>query len=166
MLFQIQTKFRDEARPRAGLLRGREFLMKDSYSFDLDDAGLAAAYAQHRGAYQRIFDRLGLRLHDRVRDVRARWAARPRRSSWPPPPVGEDTYVGCTGLRLRGEHRGGDHPRAAGRRPGRAAGPRRCTTPRTPRPSPAWSRWPTPAALGGRDRLDRRRHAQERRGDA
>jgi prolyl-tRNA synthetase len=59
-LFQVQTKFRDEARPRAGLLRGREFLMKDSYSFDLDQAGLQAAYDRHRGAYQKIFERLGL----------------------------------------------------------------------------------------------------------
>ena len=59
-LFQVQTKFRDEARPRAGLLRGREFLMKDAYSFDLDDAGLREAYARHRAAYRRIFDRLGL----------------------------------------------------------------------------------------------------------
>ena len=60
-LYQIQTKYRDEARPRAGILRGREFVMKDSYSFDLDDAGLAASYQRHRDAYIRIFDRLGLR---------------------------------------------------------------------------------------------------------
>ncbi len=58
-LFQIQTKYRDEARPRAGILRGREFIMKDSYSFDIDDAGLEASYAAHREAYVRIFDRLG-----------------------------------------------------------------------------------------------------------
>ena len=58
-LYQIQTKYRDEARPRAGLLRGREFVMKDSYSFDVDDAGLVAAYERHRAAYIRIFDRLG-----------------------------------------------------------------------------------------------------------
>jgi len=58
-LYQIQTKYRDEARPRAGLLRGREFVMKDSYSFDVDDAGLDKAYAAHRDAYVRIFDRLG-----------------------------------------------------------------------------------------------------------
>src|SRR6478735_3788381 len=60
-LYQIQTKYRDEARPRAGILRGREFVMKDSYSFDLDDAGLAASYQRHREAYIRIFSRLGLR---------------------------------------------------------------------------------------------------------
>ncbi|MCC2593294.1 proline--tRNA ligase [Tessaracoccus sp. OS52] len=59
-LFQIQTKYRDEARPRAGLLRGREFVMKDSYSFDIDDAGLEASYQMHREAYVRIFERLGL----------------------------------------------------------------------------------------------------------
>ena len=59
-LYQIQTKYRDEARPRAGILRGREFVMKDSYSFDVDDAGLEASYQQHREAYIRIFDRLGL----------------------------------------------------------------------------------------------------------
>jgi len=59
VLYQIQTKYRDEARPRAGILRGREFVMKDSYSFDVDDAGLEAAYQAHREAYVRIFDRLG-----------------------------------------------------------------------------------------------------------
>ncbi|WP_394616286.1 proline--tRNA ligase [Lentzea sp. JNUCC 0626] len=59
-LYQIQTKYRDEARPRAGILRGREFLMKDSYSFDLTDEGLSQSYQNHRDAYIRIFDRLGL----------------------------------------------------------------------------------------------------------
>src|SRR5215207_11094458 len=59
LVYQIQTKYRDEARPRAGILRGREFIMKDSYSFDVDDAGLDASYRAHREAYVRIFDRLG-----------------------------------------------------------------------------------------------------------
>lgn len=59
-LYQIQNKYRDEARPRAGILRGREFLMKDSYSFDLTDEGLAESYAAHRAAYVKIFERLGL----------------------------------------------------------------------------------------------------------
>ncbi|MGO4132866.1 proline--tRNA ligase [Janibacter sp. RAF52] len=58
-LFQIQTKYRDEARPRAGVLRGREFVMKDSYSFDIDEAGLQKAYDAHRDAYIKIFDRFG-----------------------------------------------------------------------------------------------------------
>ena len=59
-LYQIQTKYRDEERPRAGILRGREFTMKDSYSFDVDDAGLERSYQAHRAAYQRVFDRLGI----------------------------------------------------------------------------------------------------------
>jgi prolyl-tRNA synthetase len=59
-LYQIQTKYRDEARPRAGILRGREFLMKDSYSFDLDDDAQATSYYKHRDAYIKIFDRLSL----------------------------------------------------------------------------------------------------------
>jgi len=58
-LYQIQTKYRDEARPRAGLLRGREFIMKDSYTFDIDDEGLEKQYQAHRDAYIRIFNRLG-----------------------------------------------------------------------------------------------------------
>ncbi|MBZ8178026.1 proline--tRNA ligase [Corynebacterium sp. 3HC-13] len=60
ILYQIQTKYRDEERPRAGILRGREFVMKDSYSFDMSDAGLDESYAKHRVAYQRVFDRLGV----------------------------------------------------------------------------------------------------------
>lgn len=59
-LYQIQTKYRDEERPRAGILRGREFVMKDSYSFDMTDDGLESSYQRHRGAYQRILDRLGV----------------------------------------------------------------------------------------------------------
>src|SRR5829696_1851764 len=59
-IYQIQTKYRDEARPRAGVLRGREFVMKDSYSFDVDDAGLERSYERHRQAYVKTFDRLGL----------------------------------------------------------------------------------------------------------
>ena len=59
-LYQIQTKYRDEERPRAGILRGREFVMKDSYSFDMTDAGLEQSYLAHRAAYQAIFDRLNL----------------------------------------------------------------------------------------------------------
>src|SRR4249919_4142626 len=59
-IYQIQTKYRDEARPRAGLLRGREFVMKDSYSFDTSDAGLQRSYDAHRAAYIKIFDRLGM----------------------------------------------------------------------------------------------------------
>lgn len=60
ILYQVQTKYRDEARPRAGILRGREFVMKDSYSFDLDDEGLERSYQLHRDAYIKLFDRLGM----------------------------------------------------------------------------------------------------------
>ena len=60
VIYQIQTKYRDEARPRAGILRGREFVMKDSYSFDIDDAGLEKSYLRHRDAYIGLFDDLGL----------------------------------------------------------------------------------------------------------
>ncbi|MCL7459264.1 proline--tRNA ligase [Micromonospora sp. MSM11] len=94
-LFQIQTKFRDEARPRAGLLRGREFLMKDAYSFDLDEAGLAAAYERHRGAYRRIFDRLGLE-HTIVRATSGAMGGSASEEFLAATPVGEDTFVGCT----------------------------------------------------------------------
>ncbi len=58
--YQFQTKFRDEPRPKSGLLRVREFTMKDSYSFDVDEAGLDVSFDRHRGAYERIFARLGI----------------------------------------------------------------------------------------------------------
>ncbi len=69
ILYHLQTKERDEPRPRAGLLRTREFIMKDSYSFDLDLEGLDAAYEKHRGAYARIFDRAGLNWYEVESDV-------------------------------------------------------------------------------------------------
>ncbi|MEU7840707.1 proline--tRNA ligase [Micromonospora sp. NPDC049114] len=94
-LFQVQTKFRDEARPRAGVLRGREFLMKDAYSFDLDEAGLRDAYARHRAAYQRIFDRLGLE-HTVVHAMSGAMGGSASEEFLAATPVGEDTYVGCT----------------------------------------------------------------------
>jgi len=59
--YQIQSKFRDEPRPKSGLLRVRQFLMKDSYSFDIDPAGLDISYQKHRDAYRRVFDRCGLK---------------------------------------------------------------------------------------------------------
>jgi len=95
ILYQVQSKFRDEARPRAGLLRGREFLMKDAYSFDLDEAGLAAAYDKHRGAYQRIFDRLGLD-YTIVSAMSGSMGGSASEEFLAASPVGEDTFVGCT----------------------------------------------------------------------
>jgi prolyl-tRNA synthetase len=96
ILFQVQTKFRDEARPRGGLLRGREFLMKDAYSFDLSDDGLAAAYDRHRAAYQRIFERLGLE-HTIVSAVSGAMGGSASEEFLAAADVGEDTFVGCTG---------------------------------------------------------------------
>lgn len=69
ILYQIQTKERDEPRPRAGVLRSREFTMKDAYSFDRDEAGLERSYERQRAAYARIFDRSGLRWHEVESDV-------------------------------------------------------------------------------------------------
>lgn len=94
-LYQIQTKYRDEARPRAGLLRGREFVMKDSYSFDLDDAGLQKSYDDHRVAYQRIFERLGLdyRIAFAVSGAMGGSASE---EFLAPAEFGEDTFVQCT----------------------------------------------------------------------
>ncbi|WAP51042.1 proline--tRNA ligase [Arthrobacter sp. ATA002] len=95
-LFQIQNKYRDEARPRAGLLRGREFIMKDSYSFDIDDDGLEASYQAHRGAYLRIFERLGLDIVV-VSAVSGAMGGSKSEEFLHPTPVGEDTYVRSAG---------------------------------------------------------------------
>ncbi|MPY11819.1 proline--tRNA ligase [Arthrobacter bussei] len=95
-LFQIQTKYRDEARPRAGLLRGREFIMKDSYSFDIDDEGLEASYQLHRGAYLRIFERLGLDVVPVTATAGAMGGSRSEEFLHPTP-IGEDTFVRSAG---------------------------------------------------------------------
>ena len=93
-IYQIQTKFRDEARPRSGIIRGREFVMKDSYSFDLDDAGLDISYQQHRDAYVRTFDRLGLK-YNIVRAVSGAMGGSKSEEFLAPCTTGEDTYVLC-----------------------------------------------------------------------
>jgi prolyl-tRNA synthetase len=95
-LFQIQTKYRDEARPRAGLIRGREFIMKDAYSFDVDDAGLDAAYTRQRGAYERIFTRLGLEYVIVAATSGAMGGSRSE-EFLTPTPIGEDTFVRSAG---------------------------------------------------------------------
>ncbi|WP_123917683.1 proline--tRNA ligase [Georgenia muralis] len=95
-LYQIQTKYRDEARPRAGLIRGREFIMKDAYSFDADDAGLERSYELQRGAYQRIFDRLGLE-HVIVRAMSGAMGGSRSEEFLHPTPIGEDTFVRSPG---------------------------------------------------------------------
>ncbi|MBB6344690.1 prolyl-tRNA synthetase [Nonomuraea muscovyensis] len=93
-LYQIQTKYRDEARPRAGILRGREFLMKDSYSFDLDDDGLKRSYEQHRETYIRTFDRLGI-TYKIVFATSGAMGGSASEEFLAPTPTGEDTFVAC-----------------------------------------------------------------------
>ena len=95
-LYQIQTKYRDEARPRAGLIRGREFVMKDAYSFDLDDDGLAASYQRQRDAYERIFQRLGLEYVIVAATSGAMGGSRSE-EFLTPTPIGEDTFVRSPG---------------------------------------------------------------------
>lgn len=95
-IYQIQDKYRDEARPRAGLLRGREFSMKDAYSFDVDDAGLDAAYQAQRDAYERIFTRLGLEYVIVHADAGAMGGSRSEEFLHPIP-IGEDTFVRSAG---------------------------------------------------------------------
>ncbi len=95
-LYQIQDKYRDEARPRAGLLRGREFSMKDSYSFDYTDAGLDVSYQQHRDAYERIFQRLGLEYVIVKADAGAMGGSKSEEFLHPTA-IGEDTFVRSAG---------------------------------------------------------------------
>ncbi len=94
-LYQIQNKFRDEARPRGGLLRGREFSMKDSYSFDVDDEGLQRSYDAHRAAYVRIFERLGLPFAI-VSAMSGAMGGSASEEFLFPCDIGEDTFVTCT----------------------------------------------------------------------
>jgi prolyl-tRNA synthetase len=95
-LFQIQNKYRDEARPRAGLLRGREFVMKDAYSFDVSDAGLVASYQSQRDAYERIFTRLGIE-YVIVRADAGAMGGSASEEFLSPSPIGEDTFVRSAG---------------------------------------------------------------------
>ncbi len=95
-IYQIQTKYRDEARPRAGLLRGREFVMKDSYSFDVDDEGLAASYEAHRQAYIRMFDRLGFD-YVIVKAMSGAMGGSASEEFLAISPTGEDTFVRSPG---------------------------------------------------------------------
>jgi prolyl-tRNA synthetase len=95
MLYQLQTKYRDEARPRAGILRGREFVMKDSYSFDLDDEGLQRSYDLHRAAYMKMFERLGMDYRI-VSAVSGAMGGSASEEFLAPAATGEDTFVHCT----------------------------------------------------------------------
>ena len=93
-LYQIQTKYRDETRPRSGIIRGREFVMKDSYSFDLTDEGLVESYQKHRAAYIKTFDRLGMK-YNIVSAVAGAMGGSSSEEFLAPCPTGEDTYVLC-----------------------------------------------------------------------
>ena len=146
-LFQIQTKYRDEARPRAGVLRGREFIMKDSYSFDLSDEGL-----------QTLLPGAPRRLRADLQPARAsttgscsrspgRWAARRRRSSWRRPRPARTPSSSARTVTTPPTPR---RSRSRCRTPttGRSTRRRWCWTPRTPRPSPPW--WIRSTATTGR----------------
>jgi prolyl-tRNA synthetase len=93
-LYQVQTKYRDEERPRAGILRGREFVMKDSYSFDLTDEGLETSYQAHRDAYERILQRLGVK-YVIVSATSGAMGGSASEEFLAESPIGEDTYVRC-----------------------------------------------------------------------
>ena len=93
-LYQIQTKYRDEARPRSGIIRGREFVMKDSYSFDLTDEGLVDSYMRHRAAYIKTFDHLRLK-YNIVSAVSGAMGGSASEEFLAPCETGEDTYVLC-----------------------------------------------------------------------
>jgi len=93
-IYQIQNKFRDEARPRSGIIRGREFVMKDSYSFDLTDEGLEVSYQKHRDAYITTFERLHLK-YNIVKAVSGAMGGSKSEEFLAPCPTGEDTYVLC-----------------------------------------------------------------------
>ena len=95
-LYQIQNKYRDEARPRAGLLRGREFVMKDAYSFDVTDEGLRTAYQAQRDAYERIFTRLSVEYVIVKADAGAMGGSASE-EFLSPSPIGEDTFVRSSG---------------------------------------------------------------------
>jgi len=96
--YQIQTKFRDEARPKSGLLRVRQFIMKDSYSFDVDPAGLEVSYQKHRGAYCKIFDRCGLKYMVIEADSGAMGGSKSE-EFMVRTPAGEDRVVSCDGCK-------------------------------------------------------------------
>ena len=134
-LYQIQTKFRDEARPRAGLLRGREFVMKDSYSFDVDDEGLDRSYQEHREAYIRLFERLGLPFVI-VSAMSGAMGGSASEEFLAPLEIGEDTLRALRVVWLRRQRRGVRHARTEHRSRSTGWPPPSSTTRRTPRRSP------------------------------
>ena len=160
-LFQIQTKYRDEARPRAGILRGREFVMKDSYSFDLDDEGLQALVRRAPRRVQRIFDRLGLDYM--IVSAMSGAMGGSRVGGVPGARRGRRGHLRrLHGLRLRGQRRGGDHPAPAPVDADGAPPPTSRTRPDTPTIDALVELANAPPGCAGRTGLDRGRHAEER----
>ena len=159
ILYQIQTKYRDEERPRAGILRGREFLMKDSYSFDLSDEGLAESYAKHREAYVKIFDRLALRYVIVSAMSGAMGGSASEEEFLAESETGEDTYVRGPAATPRTSRRSSrPRRRPAGRRQAGGAGP--------PHTGHADHRdaGRVPQRCGARPHVHGRRHPEERAG--
>ena len=146
-LYQIQTKYRDEARPRAGILRGREFVMKDSYSFDLDDEGLERSYQAHRDAYVKIFDRLGLE-YVVVKATSGAMGGSASEEFLAVAETGEDTYVRSTESGYAANVEAVVTPAPPAQSDRRAGPRRRCTTRPTRRPSRRWSTSSTAPDLG------------------
>ncbi len=138
IIYQIQTKYRDEARPRAGILRGREFVMKDSYSFDIDDAGLESSYQRHRDAYIATFDRLGLN-YVIVSAMSGAMGGSKSEEFLAPTEYGEDTFVRCAACDYAANVEAVMTPGAEHRQP-TDSHLRSCMTHRTHRPSrPSWT---------------------------
>lgn len=140
ILYQIQNKYRDEARPRAGILRGREFLMKDSYSFDVADEGLAESYALHRAAYQRIFERLGLDYRIVAATAGAMGGSKSEEFLAPRRPARTPSRTARTATTPPTPRRS---PSGSRRSTRRTSPPPRTSRPPTPPPS---RRWPPPSA--------------------
>ena len=136
-LYQIQTKYRDEARPRAGILRGREFVMKDSYSFDIDDVGLAEVLRAHRDAYVKIFNRLGF-YYVIVHAMSGAMGGSASEEFLAVAENGEDTFVALRRAATPPTSRPCTWPRPTRCRT-TTCRPRTSRTPPTPRPSRPWS---------------------------
>ena len=167
VIYQIQTKYRDEPRPRAGLLRGREFVMKDSYSFDIDDDGLDVSYQRHRDAYIKTFERLGMPFVI-VSALSGAMGGSASEEFLAPIETGEDTFVRCPSCGYAANVEAVRIAPAADDRS--TACPQQSSTTRpTRRRSPRSSTTSTPATISpaaDRPSVDRRRHAEERRRDA
>ena len=139
--YQLQLKFRDEPRPKGGVLRVREFLMKDSYSFDMDEAGLEVSYEKHIGAYDRIFSRCGVQFL-RVESDSGFMGGAQAHEYMAPSAAGEDRVAVCRRVRLRGQRRTGAVGGRRSRRRSRPPGPVR----QAPATCAGLARWRRPSS--------------------